>query len=55
MEQKPDMIRTLVFLFAAGLVITGVTSLQASDERQAVPASDSQQAVTFSDRERQRG
>lgn len=55
MERKPDMIRTLVFLFAAGLVITGVTSLQAADERQVLPASGSQQAVTVSDREGQRG
>jgi hypothetical protein len=55
MERKPDMIRTLVFLFAAGLVITGVTSLQAADDRQVAPSSDSQQAVTVSHQERQRG
>jgi hypothetical protein len=55
MEQKPDMIRALVFLFAAGLVITGVTSLEASDDRRVAPASDSQQAVTIRGREGQRG
>ena len=54
MERKPDMIRTRVFLFAAGLVITGVTPLQAADDRQMTPSSDSQQAVTVGNQERQR-
>jgi len=42
MRGKPDIIRTLVFLFAAGLVITGFTTLQASEgkraDREEVPA-----------------
>lgn len=32
MERKPDSIRAIVLVFAVGLVITGFTSLQASEE-----------------------
>jgi len=32
MGRKPDIIRTVVLIFAVGLVITGFTSLQASDD-----------------------
>lgn len=32
MGGKPDIIRTLVLVFAVGLVITGLTSLQASEQ-----------------------
>jgi len=42
MGNKPDIIRTIVLIFAVGLVITGFTSLQASEDkradRAAVPA-----------------
>lgn len=39
MGRKPDMIRTIALIFAVGLVITGFTSLQASEPgpRAAVP------------------
>ncbi|MBU2873388.1 hypothetical protein [Marinobacter salexigens] len=33
MGGKPDIIRAVVLIFAVGLVITGFTSLQASEER----------------------
>lgn len=33
MGGKPDIIRAIVLIFAVGLVITGFTSLQASEER----------------------
>lgn len=42
MGGKPDIIRAIVLIFAVGLVITGFTSLQASEER---PASVTQSAV----------
>ncbi|WP_144820542.1 hypothetical protein [Marinobacter piscensis] len=32
MGGKPDIIRTLVLVFAVGLVVTGLTSLQASEQ-----------------------
>ncbi|NMT62350.1 hypothetical protein [Marinobacter orientalis] len=32
MGRKPDIIRTVVLIFAVGLVVTGFTSLQASDD-----------------------
>ncbi|WP_198147003.1 hypothetical protein [Marinobacter psychrophilus] len=32
MGRKPDMIRTIALIFAAGLIITGFTSLQASEQ-----------------------
>lgn len=32
MERKPDVIRAVLLIFAIGLVISGVTSIQASDE-----------------------
>lgn len=34
MRRKPDMIRTVVLLFVVGLAITGLTSLQASEDSQ---------------------
>lgn len=39
MGRKPDMIRTIALIFAVGLIITGFTSLQASEQspRAAVP------------------
>lgn len=33
MERKPDIIKSVVLIFAVGLVITGFTSLQASEDR----------------------
>jgi hypothetical protein len=33
MEQKPDAIRALVFIFAVGLLVTGLSTLQASEPR----------------------
>lgn len=47
MGGKPDTIRAIVLIFAAGLVITGFTSLQASDDRPA--AGLSSQPVAGSD------
>lgn len=38
MERKPDILRALVLIFAVGLVITGFTSLQASEEKQGANA-----------------
>ncbi|MFL1467947.1 hypothetical protein ACQUWM_14750 [Marinobacter sp. DUT-3] len=38
MERKPDILRALVLIFAVGLVITGFTSLQASEEKQEAKA-----------------
>lgn len=32
MDRKPDIIRSIVLIFAVGLVITGFTSLQASED-----------------------
>ncbi len=34
MEHKPDAIRAVVLIFVVGLVITGFTSLHASEEKQ---------------------
>ncbi|MBL1271387.1 MAG: putative membrane protein [Marinobacter maritimus] len=33
MGGKPDIIRAIVLIFAVGLVITGFTSLQASEDK----------------------
>ena len=33
MDRKPDIIRAIVLIFAVGLVITGFTSIQASEEK----------------------
>ncbi len=40
MGHKPDILRTVVLIFAVGLVITGFTSLQASEDKRAenIPA-----------------
>ncbi|AZT85231.1 hypothetical protein EHN06_17665 [Marinobacter sp. NP-4(2019)] len=38
MERKPDILRAIVLVFAVGLVITGITSLQASEEKQGANA-----------------
>ncbi|MGO1460752.1 MAG: hypothetical protein ACTHYN_01165 [Marinobacter sp.] len=35
MGGKPDIIRAIVLIFAVGLVITGFTSLQASEDKSA--------------------
>lgn len=32
MDRKPDIIRSIVLIFAVGLVITGFTSLKASED-----------------------
>ncbi|MEP1706596.1 MAG: hypothetical protein ABJJ82_19820 [Marinobacter sp.] len=45
MGRKPDIIRTVVLIFAVGLVITGFTSLQASDD---VPTASDSKAFTVS-------
>ena len=31
MERKPDMLRAALLIFAVGLVISGITSIQASE------------------------
>jgi uncharacterized membrane protein len=46
MGRKPDILRTIVLIFAVGLVITGFTSLQASEDKRAT----SVPAVEFSQR-----
>ncbi|MBE0485351.1 hypothetical protein [Marinobacter sp.] len=35
MGSKPDIIRTIVLIFAVGLVVTGFTSIQASEDKSA--------------------
>lgn len=35
MGSKPDIIRAIVLIFAAGLVVTGFTSIQASEDKRA--------------------
>ena len=51
MGNKPDIIRTIVFIFAAGLVITGVTTtLQASEDKRSardVPATSFVQSADY--------
>ncbi|KEF30711.1 hypothetical protein D777_02653 [Marinobacter nitratireducens] len=39
MGGKPDIIKAVVLIFAVGLVITGFTSLQASEDRPRVQES----------------
>ena len=36
MGRKPDILRTVLLIFAVGLVITGFTSLQASEDNRDV-------------------
>ncbi|NWO05268.1 MAG: hypothetical protein HLX50_06075 [Alteromonadaceae bacterium] len=36
MGRKPDILRTVLLIFAVGLVITGFTSLQASEDSRSV-------------------
>ncbi|HLT13595.1 MAG TPA: hypothetical protein VK006_05820 [Marinobacter sp.] len=36
MGNKPDIIRAIVLIFAVGLVITGFTSIQASEDKRSV-------------------
>ncbi|HLV78175.1 MAG TPA: hypothetical protein VKY53_09665 [Marinobacter sp.] len=36
MRGKPDIIRTIVLIFAAGLIVTGFTTLQASEDKRSV-------------------
>ena len=38
MNRRPDVIRTLVMVFAVGLLISGITSLAAPDNRSAPTA-----------------
>lgn len=45
MGRKPDIIRTVVLIFAVGLIITGFTSLQASDDE---PTASGSEAVIVS-------
>ena len=45
MGRKPDIIRTVVLIFAVGLVITGFTSLQAADD---APTASESEAFTVS-------
>ena len=35
MGSKPDIIRAIVLIFAIGLVVTGITSIQASEDKRA--------------------
>lgn len=39
MDRKPDIIRSIVLIFAVGLVITGFTSLQASEDESTAASS----------------
>ncbi len=41
MGGKPDIIRAIVLIFAVGLVVTGFTSLQASEDRPSALTSSS--------------
>jgi len=45
MGGKPDIIRAIVLIFAVGLVVTGFTSLQASEDRPAAAVMKSSVAV----------
>ena len=46
MAHKPDIIRSIVLIFAVGLVITGFTSLQAAqDEPRAIYSADGNEIV----------
>lgn len=45
MGRKPDIIRTVVLIFAVGLVITGFTSFQASNNE---PTASGTEAVIVS-------
>ena len=51
MGNKPDIIRTIVFIFAVGLVITGVpTTIQASEDKRSardVPATSFVQSADY--------
>lgn len=38
MERKPDIIKSIVLIFAVGLVITGFTSLPAAEDRRGAGA-----------------
>lgn len=40
MDRKPDIIRSIVLIFAVGLVITGFTSLQASEDEPAAAGNE---------------
>lgn len=40
MARRPDMIRAAVLIFAVGLAITGLTSLQASEDDRRVPPAE---------------
>lgn len=47
MGSKPDIVRTIVLIFAVGLVVTGFTSIQASEDKRAdrhLPATSFMQA-----------
>ncbi|MBK1873033.1 MULTISPECIES: hypothetical protein [unclassified Marinobacter] len=46
MGGKPDIIRAIVLIFAVGLVITGFTSLQASEDRPATVTESSAAPVS---------
>ncbi|WP_417516301.1 hypothetical protein [Marinobacter sp.] len=46
MGGKPDIIRAIVLIFAVGLVITGFTSLQASEDRPAAAVMQSSIAAS---------
>ncbi len=45
MGRKPDIIRTVALIFVVGLIITGFTSLQASDDE---PTASGSEAVIVS-------
>lgn len=46
MNRRPDVIRTLVMVFAVGLLISGITSLAASDNGSAPSAAQMSGVVT---------
>lgn len=54
MRRRPDTLRTVVLLFVVGLAVTGLTSLQASeDEPRVVPAELSSQGQWYQARHEQ--
>ena len=46
MNRRPDVIRTLVMVFAVGLLISGITSLAASDNRSPASAAQMSGVIT---------
>lgn len=51
MGGKPDIIRAIVLIFAVGLVVTGFTSIQASENDRAERLSPNVGAVQMADQD----